>query len=92
MRQEGRVGGEDVGRVDRGRAADRVEDVRCERQVEHLLHEDAVDHLGRLDVRALLDRVQGAQVGRQRGVLDRDRPLQVPVQVLSRPDRHGRRG
>ena len=65
------------GHVELRRAADRIQDVRRERQVQHLLEEDAVDHLDGLRVVSVLDRVQRAEVGRERRVLELDRPLQV---------------
>jgi hypothetical protein len=56
--------------------------------MQHLLHEDAAHDLGRFDVMPVLDRVQGAEVGRQRSMLDLQRPPQVPTQALDVLNRH----
>src|SRR5262249_51533357 len=92
VREERRIRRHDPGVVEVRRPADRVENVRREREVQHLLDEDAVDDLRRLRVRALPDRVEGCEVRRQRRVLELDRPLEVLLEILARLDRHGRPG
>ena len=90
VREERRIRRDDSGVVEVGRAADGVEDVCRERQVQHLLDEDAVDDLHRLLVRSVLDRVERGQVRRQRRVLELDRPLKVLPEVFDGLDGHGR--
>ena len=92
VREEGRVRRHDPRVVEVRRPADGVEDVGREREVQHLLDEDAVDDLDGLLVRAVLDRVERGQVRRQRRVLELDGPLQMLLEVFARLDRHGRPG
>jgi hypothetical protein len=88
VRQEGRICRQHARRVDRGRAADRVEHVRDQRHVQHLLHEDAAHDLRGRRVGVLADGVQRTQVGRDRRVLELERPLQMLVQRFGRIDGH----
>ena len=88
VRQEGRICRQHARRVDRGRAADRVEHVRDQRHVQHLLHEDAAHELRGRRVGVLADGVQRTQVGRDRRVLELERPLQMLAQRFGRIDGH----
>ena len=69
-------------------AADRVQQVARQREVEHLLHHDVLDAgRGRL-VAPVGQRPARAQVRRDRRPLDLDRGLEVLSQVLDPRDRH----
>ncbi len=84
-------GGIMCGTSRRGSAADRVQQVRDQGEVDHLLDEDSADQLGGVRVAFGVEGVERRQVRRQCGVLDLDRPLQVPAQVFQGRDA-GRRG
>jgi hypothetical protein len=89
VRQRVGVGRQQLGRVEHRIAADGVEQVRRQQQMQHLLGKHAAHDLRRLDVARGVEGVQRAEVRRQRGVLQLDRPLQVRAQVLKRGDTGG---
>ena len=60
-----------------GRAADGVEDVRGQREVQHLLDRDDAEDVVGVGVGAGVDRVERRQVRRDRGVLELQRRVQV---------------
>jgi hypothetical protein len=72
--------------------ADGVEQVRGQRQVEHLLDEDAPHQLDGFGVALRVERVERAQVRRQGRVLQFDRPLQMLAEIVDRGDPCGRDG
>nr|WP_240777783.1 hypothetical protein [Nonomuraea basaltis] len=73
-------------RVQPRAAADSVEQIRGQRQVQHLLGEDAAHHLDGFRVALRVERVQRAQVRRQGRVFQFDRPLQVLAKAFERVD------
>ena len=89
VRQVGRVPGQQGGRVEHRPPAHRVEQVRRQRQVQHLLQHHAQQHVGGGRVALRFQGVQRAQVGRQGRVLQLYRRLQVVAQRGRRVDRHG---
>lgn len=80
------VGRQQVGGVEDRPAADRVEQVGRQREVDHLLDEDTADELYGVRVPLRVQGVEGCQIGGQRGVFDLDGPLQVPAQIVQRRD------
>lgn len=66
--------------------ADRVEQIRRQCQVDHLLDEDAADRLGGVRVALRVERVESAEIGRQGGVFQFDRPLKVLAKAVERFD------
>jgi hypothetical protein len=61
-------------------AADGVEEVGGEREVEHFLHQHAPDEPGDLDVAAVGDRVEGAEVRREGGEFQFECDLEVSLE------------
>jgi hypothetical protein len=89
MRQRMRIERQQLGGVEPRRAAHGVEQVRRQRQMQHLLSEHGPDHLRGLGITRGIQRVQRAHVGRDGRVLQLDRPLQVTLQILQRADGGG---
>ncbi|MBW8698254.1 hypothetical protein MBT84_01575 [Streptomyces sp. MBT84] len=76
-----------VGCVQDGLTTDRVQEVRRQREVQHLLDEDPADSLDGVRVPLRIQRVEGTEVGRQRRVFQFDRPLKMLTQTFERRDR-----
>ena len=87
VRQIRRVGNDEIRVVQHRRAAHRVQEIGGEGHVQHLFDEHRRDHVDALLVGAGLNRVQRAHVGRQRGVFELDRALEMRAQVVERRDR-----
>ena len=87
VRQGARIARHEAGAADRRSAANGVEHVGGEHHVQHLLHHDAFDQLGGFQVAGTTERVEGAQVRRDRAVLQFDRRLQSSPQLIEVGDR-----
>jgi len=80
--------GQWIRRIERRPTADRVQQVRRQRQVQHLLENHTLDDLDCLRVGSLDDRVQRAQIRWQRRMLHFHRGLQMRPQIAQRVNRH----
>ena len=73
MRKRRRITGKKISVREPNRAAKRLQDIRRQRDVQHLLHRHAANDARRFFVVAVLDRIQRAQTRRNRGVFQLNR-------------------
>jgi hypothetical protein len=71
---------------------DSVEQVRSQRQLDHLFDEDTAHHLRSFAVPRRVERIERTEVRRQRGVFQLDRPLEVLAKILKSLDPRRRQG